>query len=964
MTRVVEKDGLRFAAAQPAQPEVRIQVPDSYVPPPEDPGLAWDRVVEVARHHPEAVAISDGSIRVTYADLVDRARRVAGLVLDRVGEGEAPIAILMDNGADLVAVILGTLASGRAYLPLDPTTPPSRLTRVIEQSRAGLLVASEPRMELGVEASGGRVPVVSVKELPDPRTDSELPTVSPDAPARLVYTSGSTGEPKGVPRSHGDLTAITNASIRSSYVSQSDHIALLSPLSFGMANGIMWASLLAGARLCLYDLRSQGVAGLANWLIGERITHVSLVPSVLRALAAACPPETVFEDVRCIRVGGDRSIAADFVLFRKHFTDSAMIINTLGASEVGSIAVFCANRDTPIGDVFPIGYPARPDSTYLIGSDGEPVEDGAVGEIVVWRQSVLGYWNDPDRSSERFISDPAGGFRYHTGDLAIRRPDGCLEFVGRKDLRVKIDGQAVEIAEVEDALLRCDLVEVAAVAAVEDRSGGTRLVGYVTGGFGPGDREGIRAQLAERLPPYMIPATLMQMDAMPWTDRGKVDRSALPAPAWAASDDGAGGSDRVGTVQRALTGLSVVSAARVVEATKSQGAGELIAYFVPVHGGVRSVSIRRALTARLGADLNPVLLVPVDELPAVDAALSDPSTSPIAAKLYDESTYDLAYRIASFFEEVLGATVDLDDSFFDLGGTSLQAMAVFGKIDAAYGVNLSPTTIVDAPTPRSLADVVQGHSFRTRRSSLVAMQVGGSGTPLFHVHGGRGHVLHLHGLTQYADPDRPVYGFEQPGLHGRARPLRTVERMAQAYVADLQAERPYGPYALMGHSFGGMVALEMARRLVAAGEEVPLLTIFDTKFSHLQRPTPAEPIVVRRRPLPRRIVGALRSRFRHWRRRTRLGVRLRLGKPIAYDQRTLYFFWLHVRAARRFRPKPYSGRVLVIAERGSRDYHERVWNEVAPGSYEIIELPVEHNQIIEEPYIVDVMREVEARIDG
>ena len=186
MTALIEKDGLQFAAVSPRQPDVRIHVPDSYRPPPADPGFAWARITEMARRRPDAVAVSDGPHQVSYSELVNQARRCAALVARHVEGTAAPVGLLLDNSVDLVAAILGTLAAGQVYLPLDPATPPARLARVLERSGSGLLITTDDRMEAARVAGDGRTLVASVDQLPGPLPDDEIPTVAPDDPARLV----------------------------------------------------------------------------------------------------------------------------------------------------------------------------------------------------------------------------------------------------------------------------------------------------------------------------------------------------------------------------------------------------------------------------------------------------------------------------------------------------------------------------------------------------------------------------------------------------------------------------------------------------------------------------------------------------------------------------------------------------------------------------------------------------------
>jgi thioesterase domain-containing protein len=294
----------------------------------------------------------------------------------------------------------------------------------------------------------------------------------------------------------------------------------------------LFGALLNGAAILPYDLRRDGLGpSLASWVKAERITIYHSVPSIFRSFLE---PSVSFPDVRVVRLEGDAATLEDVALHRRHFPRSVLAIG-LGATETGlSCQLLIDHQSAPLEGVVPIGYPTSDMRLTVHDPEGRPVPAGHVGELAVTSPYLaLGYWKRPDLTAATFRPAAEGGARrtYLTGDLARIRPDGCIEFLGRKAHRLKIAGQSVEAADVETALLRTGLVREAAVTTHQDTTGEASLVAHVV----PTTREAwsarrAKAAVAQSLPTYMVPSTFVLRSKLPVTENGKVDRSALGPP--------------------------------------------------------------------------------------------------------------------------------------------------------------------------------------------------------------------------------------------------------------------------------------------------------------------------------------------------------------------------------------------------------------------------------------------------
>jgi acyl-coenzyme A synthetase/AMP-(fatty) acid ligase len=355
-----------------------------------------------------------------------------------------------------------------------------------------------------------------------------------DAPAWLLYTSGTTGPPKGVVHTSRSLLHFAMNYTNALRIAPEDRLIGTRPMSvIGGVRDVL-AALLNGAAVFPFDVRREGLAGLAAWVRAYGLTIAFLTSPLFRAFAETLDGPWSLPSVRALRLGSDTVHLADVELYRRHLPATCLLINGLGGTETGTICKFFMDKDSVLPHAtVPIGYGLDDMTPLVLGEDGREAAPGEVGELAVRsRYLALGYWRRPDLTESVFRPDPAGGDErvYLTGNRARRHPDGCVEHLGRRDLQTKVRGFRVELSEVETALLGVDGIREAVVVARPDAAGERGLVAYVVLEASPGPTPGaLRRALAGRLPEHMIPSRIVALDAMPLTPNGKVDRAALPA---------------------------------------------------------------------------------------------------------------------------------------------------------------------------------------------------------------------------------------------------------------------------------------------------------------------------------------------------------------------------------------------------------------------------------------------------
>lgn|GEM_PF-6653127 len=690
--------------------------------------------------HATRVAAECGDESIDYATLERRSRYVAGALLDHgVGKGDL-IGVGVPRSIGMLVAVLAVLRAGAAYVPLDPGFPVQRLQRMADHSGLSRIIADE-HSNLPAPLLDGR-DRWSLGDLEERGAAVErLPEVGPDDLAYVLYTSGSTGEPKGVRILHRNLVNFLCSMRESPGFSHDDAICAATTLSFDIAALELYLPLLCGGRVVIADEDEHRDPEALRRLIEKRgCTVFQTTPSTMALFQEAGRSGTLAA-LRLL-VGGE---ALALSLATKLAKQARELWNMYGPTE--TTVWSSVQKLAPDAAAVSLGQPIARTRLYVLDARGRPALPHALGEIWIGGAGVAdGYLHRPDLTAERFVPDPFaadGSCMYRTGDLG-RLHDGCLYFHGRVDEQIKLRGYRIEPGDIE-AVVAQEVNECVAVVRRLD-SGDDALVLYVAGEGPAGELASrLRAKLKRSLPAYMRPQFVEVLECLPKTPNGKIDRRALPEPSREVSTAVGRHAPRTG-----------------VEA-----------------------------------------------------------------------------ELCALWQRLLGTeVVGVDDDFFELGGSSLLAVRMFAEMHRRYGVDLPLATLIERPTVAALAEALSAATLPTpgeggvgvpdRWRSLQRMQVGAGGVPLFLFHAVGGNVLNYLPLLEALGPAQPVYGLQSRGLDGCEAPLDSVPAMADAYAADIASVQPSGPVLLAGGSMGGVIALEVARRLRAQGREVAMLAMFDT----------------------------------------------------------------------------------------------------------------------------------------
>lgn len=553
-----------------------------------------------------------------------------------------------------------------------------------------------------------------------------------------MYTSGSTGHPKGVTVPH---RAIASLVINSGYtdIGPNDCVAFATNPAFDASTFEIWAPLLNGGRLVVLD--SDTIATpqlLAEALDLHQINTLWLTTALFNQYVYTIGP--ALANLKYLLCGGEQGYQAAFSALLQRGGPNHLI-NGYGPTETTTFATTYETSKYDQLERLPIGRPIGNTRVYVLDKYRKPVPMGVIGELYIGGAGVAnGYLNRPALTAERFLSDPfssmPGARMYKSGDMVRYLPDGNLVFLGRNDDQVKVRGFRIELGEIETRLLEHDIVKDAAVITLGD---GTekRLVAHVVADVQEQLAHTLRGYLAVRLPEYMIPSAFVRQDAFPVTNNGKIDRRALPAP------------DSISFVTQ--------------DYVAPQG--------------------------------------------------------------------DIEVTVAAIWSELLGIdTIGRHDNFFMLGGHSLLAVRMIGTIRSRLGIDLKLQAIFTAPTIAEMAKILlQGATtLDDDYGVLLPLKTQGSRPPLFCIHPGLGLSWGYRSLAKYLHPEQPLYGIQARGLDGKAPMVASIEEMTLDYIEHIHKIQPYGPYYLLGWSFGGTVAQNMAVELERQGEQVSLLVIMDS----------------------------------------------------------------------------------------------------------------------------------------
>jgi amino acid adenylation domain-containing protein len=496
------------------------------------------RLARWAAQKPGEVALFEGARHVTWHDLDERATAIALRILAASSSTERPqrVLLLFRDRIATIEALAGVVRSGHTFVVLDANDPDDRVRFIAADAEPRLLLTDASLADRAVAiAPPGCVVVDTGDGTRSAAAPATMPGVDPRDIAYITYTSGSTGKAKGVCQTHVAQLHFVDFFTRAVGLGAADRVALLHSIAFGAGLATVARTLAGGIALGLYDLRRQGLAGLADWLDRERISTVQLFPTIMRELDQQLGERRSLPHLRLLHLGGETAFAEDFACVVRRTGPACRFLHQLAMTEVSLVAQFLPARDValPPGSVIPVGRPVEGVRIEIRRDDDSPAATGEAGEIVVFSRFVSpGYWKRADLDAKAFVADPADALSrgYRTGDIGRFDEQGVLHFIGRVGTRVKIRGNTVDLAEVDAALLAWPGTAVAAIAAEPDPDDELqmRLVAYVeVRDSARRDGRALMAFLGDKLPRHMLPSAVRFLAALPRTPNGKVDRKRL-----------------------------------------------------------------------------------------------------------------------------------------------------------------------------------------------------------------------------------------------------------------------------------------------------------------------------------------------------------------------------------------------------------------------------------------------------
>ena len=501
------------------------------------PPTVFERFAAIAEAQPDAFAFAAGAAELTYGELHERARRALGQVAALGPSEPGIIAILTDDRVNAMVGMLGVAGSGHAYVLLDANDPDKRLGHIIAEAKPFALLADADLADRAAALAPKGCAPIDLDAL-DPAPAAAPAAALKPTPDRLLYvsfTSGSTGVPKGVCQTHRNLIYFVECYIETMGIGRGDPISWLFAHGASASNMDIYGALFTGAKLCAFELKDQSFASMADWIEAERLTLLHTVPTAIRGLTGAIAEGRRFDSVRVVDLAGEMLFGSDLARMRPHFRDDCLILNRLAATEASYIAHLAVTRAHEQAEGgLPIGKPPQGLEVAIVRPDGSLADTGETGAIAIASPYVAtGYLGRPDLDAQAFADVPGrpGWRRYTSADLGFLDADGNLNFIGRSGSRIKLRGQAVDLAEVEAALHDCPGVTGAVVLAkIEEGEEARELLAFVTLGEGVAAEAGdIRKQLASALPAYMLPSGYVILESFPRTATSKIDRKALEA---------------------------------------------------------------------------------------------------------------------------------------------------------------------------------------------------------------------------------------------------------------------------------------------------------------------------------------------------------------------------------------------------------------------------------------------------
>lgn len=484
---------------------------------------------------PDREAVASKNTVLTYKKLNNCANHLAQQIIEKANTETKRVALLLNHNETSVIGMLGVLKAGYAYVPIDANSPLSRIQYIIEDSGCDQLVCNEVTVEKANQLKK-ELPQLSITKLSEnynlPEILNPKQSSSPLAEAYVLYTSGSTGMPKGVLQIQKNVLHFIRVYTNNVHIAIQDNLSVFSTYTFDASVKDIYGAILNGAKVSIYDIVENGLDSLSEWLLAENITIIHMVPTIYRNFLKGLKKDEALPTVRLVDLGGESCHKSDLELFKEHFLEGAFLVNDYGPTESTIVAQkFLSHESELTRNNMPLGKSVEETKVFLLDENNKPKGIYQTGEIVFKSDYLsLGYLNRQELTDKVFTTDPltGNGRVYKSGDIGMMLPSGEIEFLQRKDSQVKINGLRIELSEIEYQLEQIEFINEA-VVLLKELQENSYITAYVRSEEIL-DVTKVKLLLGKILPKYMIPAIYISMENFPLTRTGKIERKALPDP--------------------------------------------------------------------------------------------------------------------------------------------------------------------------------------------------------------------------------------------------------------------------------------------------------------------------------------------------------------------------------------------------------------------------------------------------
>lgn len=687
---------------------------------------------------------------LSYSQLWEKSGQIVSALAQQGIENGGRIVVSAEDPGDLAVSILGILRFGSMYIPLDPSWPDHRIAQVVKSvSPAHALV--DQAMLVRLNHIGMNTGVICINEVRSSVKNGRFndEEIQPSQPAYMLFTSGSTGEPKGVVQSHQGVVLHMRTFADSLSLTPDDRLLQLSSPAFDSAIMDMFAAWFSGATLCMYNIHEHGTSEIRRFISKNNVTVYHSAPSVYRLFTGSFDHSDQCPSIRAIVLGGEPVRHDDVAEMTSQFPSCTLFVNGMGLTE-SSLTLQLRVHPEELQQYtrsIPVGYPTNGSRVRLVDRDGRQTQLN--GEIEVESNRIaMGYWDATSKMIMPMGEESEGNTtrRFRTGDQGMMQADGSIVHIGRLDRQVQVHGCRVEIDEVESVIKHIDGIVDAAVLAELTHQGDHELIGFIVVDQNrPINTQSIREHLSDRLPGYMIPTIWKRVEQIPRVGGGKIHRLALTDC-------------------------------------------KLLSFYSPDIDGSESNT---------------------------------------------DSLSDTTQLVIKVFQEVLEEhTVGADDCLFQLGGNSLKAIRIFSALKKSMGTKLSISVIYQASTPRQLAVAIDELASHTNLhadnvSPLVPLTPNVHEERVYLIPGIGGQPMGFMPMIERLDSNRHYVGLQLPSVKKLERIGNSIQSLATWFIDQMDLPQHDKSPDLIGYSFGGALAFEIALQLQARGFVAGKLILLD-----------------------------------------------------------------------------------------------------------------------------------------